>query len=80
MVELEGHHTKAPTFMMAGDSMSFTLVYCWENERDGTVITVRDRILLYLSPGGMGTDHVHLPRLRPAGEAPCSTGARYRVC
>jgi hypothetical protein len=49
-VELNGHHTKSATFMMAANGFSFELTYFWEDEGDETAITVRQRIELYRSP------------------------------
>ena len=48
-VELNGHHTKSATFMMAANGFSFELTYYWEGEGDEPV-TVRERIQLYRSP------------------------------
>ena len=48
-VELNGHHTKSATFMMAPNGISFELTYCWEGE-GYEAVTVRERIQLYRSP------------------------------
>ena len=37
-VELNGHHTKSATFMMAANGFSFELTYFWEDEGDETAI------------------------------------------